>query len=429
MTRRKRITETAMPAQRQIALDTAGVVFALAFSDDHRSLARFTVVMSEGVVVPTLQAALDQLRTRFPAFYVRLCHDRHRFYFETVDEAPRIVSEDDAGEPLFMTLDELKRCAFRIIVGGNRIILEYSHAVTDGYGAGVFLKSLIAAYLNRQYGLSIPAGLGIHLDDEAPGEDEIADAYLSLPGASGKLTDLSRTYTLKGEHEAKTRITVLSFKTDALRASAATYQVTLTALLAAVITASLFDWQRQRRSKKTIRLAIPVNLRNHFPSHTLRNFMTSINIDAGQLNRDMPFAALCRSFDRQLKAKVNKMNLAALATSYTKSANSTFVAALPLSFKRSVMRTFFRLYRGGNCLMFSNLGAWQMPPAMVPYVKQCSVAYSTKPGAPYTCCVVSVGNDLTITLTRNFKEPVLESRIPQFLNTVFANPNVGLELS
>lgn len=79
-------------------------------------------------------------------------------------------------------------------------------------------------------------------------------------------------------------------------------------------------------------------------------------------------------------------------------------------------------------MTFSNLGVWQIPNTMKPYIKQCSVVFSPKPTTPYSCGLVSIGNNLTLTLTRSIKEPLLESRILQILEKVLSTENARLEL-
>ena len=79
-------------------------------------------------------------------------------------------------------------------------------------------------------------------------------------------------------------------------------------------------------------------------------------------------------------------------------------------------------------MTFSNLGVWNLPDNLKPYIQQCSMVFSPKPSTPYSCGVVSVENALTLTLTRSIKEPLLESRILQILGKVLSNKNTRLEL-
>lgn len=61
----------------------------------------------------------------------------------------------------FMSNQEMRRCALRVIVYENRIAVEFFHSLTDGTGALIFLKTLTAEYLEQKYKITIPAECGI----------------------------------------------------------------------------------------------------------------------------------------------------------------------------------------------------------------------------------------------------------------------------
>jgi NRPS condensation-like uncharacterized protein len=339
-----------------------------------------------------------------------------------------ILNEAEANEPLFMTLDDLGRCAFRIIATENYIALEYSHAVSDGYGGSVFLKSLIAEYLNIRHALSISDFSGVLSVKEVSTYDEIKNAYPEITGTSNKMKDLSGSYSLKGTHDKELHITELTLKTDELLKCAGEYGVTLTAFLSGILIAALSDLRRyENREPQEIRLSIPVDLRKRFSSGTLRNFTLPVTVYAGNTDERTDLSALYLSLDKQLKGNISKKNLSAMVTSYVKMAKNRFISNIPLFLKRWLVQTFFSLCKGGNCMTFSNLGVWRLPDDMKPYVRQCGMMFSLKPTAPYSCGVVSVGNTLTLTLTRNIKEPLLEQRILKILEKVIYNKNTRLE--
>ena len=60
-----------------------------------------------------------------------------------------------------MPFDDIRKCAFRVLVYRDRIAVEFFHALTDGTGGTIFLKTLLAEYLCRRYGVEIPATDGV----------------------------------------------------------------------------------------------------------------------------------------------------------------------------------------------------------------------------------------------------------------------------
>ena len=60
------------------------------------------------------------------------------YYLQEVEYAPEILEE--YSYPLtFMNRNEMRKCAFRVIVYKNRIVVEFFHSLTDGTGALVLL--------------------------------------------------------------------------------------------------------------------------------------------------------------------------------------------------------------------------------------------------------------------------------------------------
>jgi NRPS condensation-like uncharacterized protein len=405
---------------KRMELDTAATMFPLAFCDKQRSLVYLTATMNESVDLQKLQLALNRLITRFPSFYVRLCHDKSGFFFEKMDRAPVICEAYEENKTLFLSLDDLLMCAFRVVVAENSITLVYFHAISDGFGGSVFLKSLIAEYLHIRYAISVPWSEDILCANDGPNSEEIKDAYLDIVGGSSKSNDLSNSYSIIGTSDEKLHITELTLKTGELLRCACEYGVSLTALLSGILTTALFDLQRhENRGHQEIRLSIPVDLRKRFRSITLRNFSILVTVNAGK--EKTPLHALCQSFDKQLKGNLSNENLSAIATSYVRLARNKVFAILPLFLKRWMVQMYFSLSQSVNCMTFSNLGVWQIPDDMKPYVERCSMVFSPKPTAPYSCGVVTVGNTLTLTLARNIKEPLLEARVLHVLKGVILN--------
>ena len=63
----------------------------------------------------------------------------------------------------------------------ERISVEVFHALSDGGGAIVFFRTLLAEYL-RQTGVDVPAGNGVLDLNEPPREEELEDAYARYAG-------------------------------------------------------------------------------------------------------------------------------------------------------------------------------------------------------------------------------------------------------
>ena len=128
-----------------------------------------------------LRAALDVTVRRFPSIAVRLRRGAFWYYLEEITKAPAI--EEDKSYPLVhVPFDDVRKCAFRVLVYGSRIAVEFFHAVTDGTGGLIFLKTLVAEYLCQKYKINIPAENGVLGRLEDPDPEELEDSFLRYAG-------------------------------------------------------------------------------------------------------------------------------------------------------------------------------------------------------------------------------------------------------
>ena len=169
-------------ALRWVRLDNAAKIYPAARRKNWSNLFRQSVTLTENVDVRVLQDALDVTVKRFPSIAARLRKGAFWYYLQQVEAAPQI--REEYSYPLvFMSNEEMRRCAFRVIAYENRIAVEFFHSLTDGTGALVFLKSLTAEYLEQKYQISIPCENGILDRREMPKEEELEDSFLKFAGA------------------------------------------------------------------------------------------------------------------------------------------------------------------------------------------------------------------------------------------------------
>ena len=162
-------------------LDNAAKIYPAALRQNWSNVFRLSATLAEEVDTRVLQSALDVTVRRFPSMCVRLRRGLFWYYLQQLNKAPTI-REESSYPVTSMTRREIRSCAFRVIVYQNRIAVEFFHAVTDGNGGLVFLKSLTAEYLQQKYGASIPATHGVLGRLESPSEEELEDSFQKYAG-------------------------------------------------------------------------------------------------------------------------------------------------------------------------------------------------------------------------------------------------------
>ena len=256
---------------RWLRLDNAAKIYPAARTQD------WSATLTETVDMAVMKTALDVTVRRFPSIAVRLRRGVFWYYLEQLTEAPAV--REESSYPLTrMSREEIRKCAFRVIVYDRRIAVEMFHSLTDGNGALVFLKSLVAEYLQQRYGIHIPAEHGVlgRLDD--PADVELEDSFQKYAGTVSASRQERTAWRLKGTPETGGFLNVTCFElsTKEVLAKAHEYNVSLTTFLCAAMMMAMQNLQKESvpnpRRRKPLKVLIPVNLRKLFPSRTLRNF-------------------------------------------------------------------------------------------------------------------------------------------------------------
>ena len=112
---------------RWLRLDNAAKIYPAARRRNWSNVFRLSVSLHETVDVAVLQSVLDRTVKRFPSMAARLRRGAFWYYLQQVSCAPSIQKEH--CYPLTrMGKEEIRRCAFRVIVCRDRIAVEFFHA-------------------------------------------------------------------------------------------------------------------------------------------------------------------------------------------------------------------------------------------------------------------------------------------------------------
>lgn len=401
---------------RWLRLDNAAKIYPAARSNSWSSVFRLSATLTEPIDVALMQRALDVTVKRFPSIAARLRRGVFWYYLEQLPEAPKIRQESSCPV-LTMHRGEVKRCALRVIVYGDRVAVEFFHSLTDGSGGLVFLKTLLAEYLEQRYGIQIPAQHGVLDRHEPPGEAELEDSFQRYAGsvnASRKETDAWRL-TGTPEPDGFRNLICLQLSAAETIVAAKRHGVSITSYLCAAMLQALLEQQRAlipiRRLRKPVKLQIPVNLRRIFPSETLRNFALYAIPEVDPRLGEYSFDELCSLVHHSLGIAVIPQHMRARITANVKAERMLLVRILPLFVKNIAMKAAFNAVGERKfCLSMSNLGAVKLPDEMKEYVKRMDFILGTPYSTPVNCGVICWGDILCINFTRSIREAELESR-------------------
>ncbi len=399
---------------RWLRLDNAAKIYPAARREGWSNVFRLSATLSEKIDVGVMQSALDVTARRFPSVAVRLRRGLFWYYLEQVSEVPQIRSE--CSYPLTsMSKQETGKCAFRVIVHENRVAIEIFHSITDGTGALIFLKSLVAEYIQQRYGERIPAEQGVLARLDEPSEEELEDSYQKHVGNISASRKENTAWKIDGTPEVTGYLNLTCFELPVKQVleKAHEYGVSLTAFLTAALMMAIQNLQEEKvpniKRRKPIKVLIPVNLRNLFPSRSLRNFAMYTTPEILPKLGRYEFREICRVIHHCMGAEITEKQMSMKIATNVKSERIGIVKIMPLFVKNIVMKAIFdSVGERKSCLTLSNLGAVKLPEEMKSYIDRMDFILGVQATAPYNCGVISYGDSLYINFIRNIRESELE---------------------
>lgn len=372
--------------------NVAKVFLATATRRDPRVF-RVSCTLSEPVEPKILNEALRRTAGEWPQFQVTLHRGLFWHYFESTDQLPEARQEDKAPcAPLYVR-ERRNRLIYRVSYYDARINLEMFHALTDGNGGFLFLKSIVQNYLALRH-----AGELEHLPtpNSASAAALEQDSFKTFyEGAKGVLPEtLPRSYRLHGGRLPYDQLQYFEghLSVKAVLEKARALGVSVTSYLGASLMLAIYAEMASMDRSKPISISIPVNLRNYYPSETARNFFNSVYVTHVPHPGDT-LQTLAPEFDRKLKEVLRPEKVKAQMDQYEKLEHVPGIRPVPLFIKNLTVRFFSWLERGHVTAVLSNLGRITVPEALRPYIRHFS-SFSSSEGM-FTC-VCSYEDELVL---------------------------------
>ena len=400
-------------------LDNAAKLYPAIKSRKWTAIYRLSVKMSERVDKDLLQQALDMTVERMGVFSCRLKAGLFWYYFEKNKKRAKVV-EDAVNPCIRLYTKESDGYLFRVRVHDKRISLEVFHSVSDGYGGLVFLKTLVAEYLNKK-GYDIPATHGILNCSETPREAETEDGFLRYYNKKAvRSWKETRAYQIKGTKEKGHTLHIINgiLSVNELKAIAKKYQVSLTEFLVAAYVYALYMIQTKEAPRKIlpIKVSVPVNLRGFFDTITLRNFSSYVNVEINANWGEYTFEEILNSVHHYLKSTLTKKHLASKMSKNVKAEKSIFVRILPLFLKNIIINAIFNMAGESRITStMTNIGVIDVPDEMVAHVERFDAMLGALRHNKVNCAVCTYKDILNICFTSTIKETAVEKEFFTFL--------------
>ena len=401
------------PRDTWYKLDLSANVYPTLQRKDFSSVYRISVTLKEEIQPELLQQALDMTLPRFPTFKVAMRRGLFWRYLEPNDRPGPFVQPDINNPCMPMRFRANNRYMIRVYYYHNRISLEAFHSLSDGNGALFLLRTLTAVYL-RLLGHEIPNGMGVLDINEEPEPGELEDSYMKY--ASSKIRpprSQGRAYRVKGTPEPLYTLNVLCgiLPVDQVLAVARSHKVSVTEYLNAVLLYALMQKQKMDGvwRERPLKLALPVNLRNLFPSITMRNFITMVYPSIDPRMGEYSFEDILKQVHHYMRYYINDKFLNADITTNAATQSHPLIRIVPLFIKDLVVRSFYvRVQDCQSSAGISNLGVLKLSPEMEEHVERFDVLMGQPFSARTNCAILSYKNQLVINFANSIKETDVE---------------------
>ncbi|MFC1504275.1 hypothetical protein ACFL6D_02550 [Spirochaetota bacterium] len=394
-------------------LDNAAKIFTAVISRKHTTIFRISSSLKDPIDRERMQKALNRLVLRCPYFKVRLRRGLFWYYFDDNNRMP-VISKDPHTPCMYDDFTKDNDFPFRVYINKNTIACEFTHYITDGTGAIIFLNSLLAEYF-KLAGITIPDFPDVlNCDDTSP-EEESKYAFLEyykrgLPPYKQRKRAFLLPFRLVGKNRYSTITGEIPL--DTIQNESRKHGVSITAYITAVLFYSLQDIFVTSHGKKEqrypIKVLVPVNLRNMFPSKTMRNFSLSTSVEIDPRLGAYTLEELIQKVSHSMKYVIDEKFILQQLAYNVVNETKPLVRIIPLFIKNLFLSGIYNRTDKCNTSIVSNLGRILAPPAIIGKIENFNFILPPSPNVKIKCSFLSFNGLLYVTFAKSIEETDIE---------------------
>lgn len=395
-------------------LDNAAKIFPPSKNKYDSKIFRFTVSLVENVDKDILNVALTKTLQEYPIFRSVLKRGLFWYYLEESNIKPVVVEEHLRPCSKFDT-----GLLFQVTYYKKRINLEVNHALTDGTGTLMFLKTLVVNYLEEKYKINSKEAINKASIKESS-NDSFRKYYTGKIKKS--ITSSKIAYKIKDEKYVENRLKIIEGIVDvnSLLKLAKKYNVTLTVYLVSLLIKCIGESMELKARKKPIVVTVPVNLRNYYPSYTVRNFFNAVNISFKYNGEDI--ADIIKVVNEEFKRNLTKENVENKMNNMAKLEDIFILRLIPIFIKDLVLRYAYKFTENYATMTLSNIGIIDIPEVYQKYIDYFDVFIST---SKIQLCMCSYLNKMLLTFTSQFVNSEIEKNFFRYLTAEGINVTIN----
>ena len=396
-------------------LDNSGKIFPEVSNFRETNTFRVQIKLTEEVEPDILQLAALGILERYPMFKVRM---KHGFFWNYLDynTKPFEIQKMDHNVCSAMNPRDNNCYLFKVLYRNNIIAIEMFHSLADGGGVIKLLQSLIYEYLKLKGNDILPDNI-IKTKNERPTKEEYEDANTKYYDSKNrKHVPEKRAYRIKGTQLPDNNTGLISgtISTTKMIELSRSKGLTMTQYFTALMMYVIYNTQIKYRehlkgNQAPVKIFVPVNLRKHFPSETLRNFSNFVKSNMVMNTSDITLEELFDLVKKQFADGMTKSELIRKMSENVAFEKNIFLRLMPYFIKKYALKIGYNMLGMKlNTMSLTNIGKVDFPESMQPYVVDVSAAVFAGYYNAVNCSILSYKDKLKITFTRSIIETNIE---------------------
>lgn len=391
-------------------LDNSAKIFPITSNKRFSTVFRVSVVLKKSVDQEVLQKAVVLAINAQTAFQVKLRKGFFWYYLEENEKLPIVEEEKDYPCRSIDTYEN-NGYLFKVTYFNRKINLDVFHSLTDGNTAIGFLQEIVSCYFNLLKGR-------IENKDKVI-SNNTEDSYLKhYKKEKAVRSKTNKAYILQGKKLSMYEIGVIHelIAFDSLKQVVKEKKATITEYLTAVLVYAIQQENYQvSKGKRPIKVCIPVNLKNYFPSTTSSNFFSYMNVEIRMGDQKNSFDEILEKVKHEFKTKLTQNEIEKTMDANVKIGNHFLIKLVPLLLKRFTLNLSYGEIRKYSTTTLSNLGKIQVKEEYQDSIDYFLFLLAPEPVEKIKCAICTYKNQLVFTFTSILVDKKIPDAFYQFI--------------
>ena len=200
---------------------------------------------------------------------------------------------------------------------------------------------------------------------------------------------------------------------EKLRKLCKTKDCTITQYLTAILIESIF-YGNYEKSKRPIKICIPVNLKKYFSSKTISNFFSYITVEINK-NDIKTFSTILEYVKKEFKEKLTEDGILKTMSANVKLGTNIFIRLMPLILKKFTVKLSYIEIRKYTTTTYSNIGKIGILPEYKKYIDDFFILIAPEKAEKIKCSSCSYENNMSFTFTSILQDKNIEKKFIEHL--------------